>query len=182
MSTLPFTIHRLDRSRIVLTVMFALLLVASMGVAGSSLAQDAASTDGHPLVGSWVIDAGDSPALASFTSDGIAIDVESTGEVGIGTWSATSETAGNLTFVIFFADDESGISGSIIIRAALEYDEATDTASGTYSVTGVGYDGTVYFTEDGAVTASRVPAEGPEMGGNPIPALVVGTPVATPAA
>ena len=83
---------------------------------------------------------------------------------------------------IFFADEESGASGSIIIRAALEYDEATDTASGTYTVTGAGYDGTVFFTDDGTVTATRVPAEGPEMGGNPIPALVVGTPVASPAA
>jgi hypothetical protein len=183
MNTRRFAIAPVFRSRLVaLVILFGLSIVLAAGSAERVVAQDI-SAEGHPLVGTWIIDAGDDgPAIASLTNDGIAIDVESTGEVGLGSWSATSATAGNVTFVLFFEDTENDVAGSIIIRATLDYDEATDTASGTYTVTGVGFDGMDYFSDDGVVTANRLLAEGPEMGGTPIPGLVTAPPEATPAA
>jgi hypothetical protein len=178
-----FLVPALGRSRAVaLVLLFGLLLIMGAGSAVRVIAQDA-STEGHPLVGTWVIDAGeDNLAVASFTGDGTVTDIESSGEVGLGTWVATSPTSGTLTFVIFFSDPESGASGTIVIRGTLDYDEASDTATGSYTATGAGFDGTVYFMDEGTVIATRIPPEAPELGGSPIPVLVVGTPVASPAA
>jgi len=174
LSTLPFTIPRLDRSRIVLTVMFALLLVASMSVAGSSLAQDAASTDGHPLVGTWIIPAnGDDPAIASFSSDGTMIDIEASGEIGLGSWSATSDTGAIATFVIFFDQEDLGGISSLIVRVTLEYDEMTGSATANYTITLVSLDGTVLYADSGSGVAIRLAVEAPDMIGTPIPGLVI---------
>lgn len=162
-----------------LTVAFALLLFA--GMSAPAVAQDA-TTEGHPLVGTWILmTEGDGAAIATFSSDGTMIDAESSGEVGLGSWTATSPTSGTATFAIFFTDPESNTAGAIVIRATLDYDAATDTVAVTYNATGADQFGTVFFSDDGTGTATRLSVEDPSMGGAPLPGLVV-APEATPAA
>ena len=164
-----------------LFLVLALVLVTFVGLRAQAVAQDAA-TEGHPLVGTWILMTdGDGASIATFSSDGTMIDAEASGEIGLGSWTATSPTSATATFAIFFLDPESDTAGTIVIRATLDYDEGTDSVVVTYNATGADQFGTVFFSEGGTGTATRLPVEDPASGGTPLPGLFV-APEATPAA
>lgn len=83
------------------------------------------ATQGHPLVGAWLMTdesdpEGASTFLSSFSSDGIYHQADPDGAVGIGAWEATGANTAALTFMQQFADDEGNNEGSITVRASIE--------------------------------------------------------------
>jgi hypothetical protein len=164
---------------VLILAVVVLLGLAALRQNPTAHAQDATpaagSMAGHPLVGSWIVsDPGGTPALIAFTSDGIVIDTEIDGITGIGSWQPTGDSTAAVTFVL--PVNEPGFAGIIVIRALGEVavDGATFTAP--YTVTGVGADGSVVFTDQGEVSAVRVPVEPVEAGGTPIAGFPTWTP------
>jgi hypothetical protein len=164
-----------------------LMLVGGGGIAARVAAQDAASTAGSPFVGVWIAPplGEETGSITTLSSDGIVVDHETDGTSAIGAWEATGPTSGTITFVFFLNEPADEFTGSVIIRATLEYDEATDTITASYAVTGALADGTIVFSSDelATTTLSRMPVQGPEMAGQPIEGLIGATasPEATPA-
>jgi hypothetical protein len=162
-----------------LALSLALAIFTSLHAPAS--AQDA-TTEGHPLVGTWMLmTEGDGASIATFSSDGTMVDAEASGEIGLGSWVATSPTSATATFAIFFLEPESGTAGTIVIRATLDYDAATDSVSVTHNATAADQFGTVLFSDDGLGSATRLTVEGPESGGASLPGLFV-VPESTPPA
>ena len=165
-----------------------LMLVGGVGMATAAAAQDAAATAASPLVGIWVTSpSGDEGgSITALSSDGIVVDHEADGTTAIGTWEATGPTSGTITFVFFMNEPADQFTGTVIIRATLEYDEAADSVSASYLVSGARQDGTIVFADDepSTTTLTRMPVQGPDMAANPIDALTsapVASPEATPA-
>jgi hypothetical protein len=156
-----------------LVSLLAVVLIGLVAAGGrSTIAQDAATPAamaGHPLIGTWIVtDPTGSPSVTAFTADGIMLDTEvGGGGSGVGTWEATGERTAAFTLVIPIADPQ--FQAVIVIRGTVEIDAAGDTATVPYSITGVGSDGAVVFTDEGQVTAARLPVE---------PIGAVGTPLA----
>lgn len=159
-----------------------LMIVGSGGLVTRVGAQDATATAGSPIVGVWVVNVGGETSITSFGADGALVDIESTGGTGVGAWSATGPTSGSATFIMFFADENQAAAGSAVLRITMDYDEASDSLTLGYSVTGMMPDGSVIseYTDQGTGTATRLPIEGVEMVGTPFAGFVAG-PVATPA-
>lgn len=171
----------------VLTFSLVVLLGLSL-VGGSALvaAQETATpaAGGHPLVGSWILntdpDNPDEPlSLASFTSDGTYIEIDTDG-AGLGAWEPTGDTSANLTFSYV---DPAG--GMVTIRASIEVDAGGRSFTATYTTelrdpaTG---EWSGQIGPDTAV-ATRMVVEGP---GTPVASsdevlAAQGTPQATPA-
>lgn len=170
--------------RSLIAAVAALLLLTGVvaTLPGAAAAQDAAdsSMSGHPLVGSWIIDAGGETSLGAFTSDGIVIDTENTGLSGIGTWVATGDRTGTMTLITPFKEMEMDITGNVAIRATLEVNETGDSVSLAGSITFFGLDGTVLFSDDVTGTGIRLPVESPEMAGTPVAGFPVRQPEGTP--
>lgn len=164
--------------------MLALCLLLGVGAAARVGAQDAATTATSPIVGVWVTPqtADDTGSIVSFSSDGIVHDQETDGTIATGTWEATGAATGTATFVFFMSSEE--FSGAIVIRATLTYDDATDTLTAAYTVTGATPDGTVVWSDDTQVSKAltRMAAQGPEMAGQPLDGLVAPAAAATPTA
>ena len=165
-----------------------LMLVGGSGIATRVSAQDTNSTADSQLVGVWVTSPSgeESGSITALSSDGSVVDHEADGSSAIGTWEATGPTSGTVTFVFFQNEPGDQFTGNVIIRATIEYDEATDSVTANYTVTGAMVDGTIVFGDSELVTTtlSRMPVQGPEMGGQPIDALTsapVSSPEATPA-
>lgn len=167
-----------SRREFAFTTLLALLLAMTVAVAPRTVAQDTDSTEGHPLVGTWIVSADGETSLIALHADGVVVDVEAAGDVGLGSWAAASSTSANVTFGFFI--DFHGSPAAVVIRATLDYDESSDSVSGTYSVTGQTLDGSVVFADSGTAEGTRFPAEGADMGGTAIPALSSGS-AATPA-
>lgn len=170
-----------------LNVIFAVMALCLV-VGGGRTAQVAAQDDPtatSPIVGVWTTPptAEASGSITALSSDGIVVDHDTDGTSALGTWEATGATSGTATFVFFMSEPADQFTGTIIVRATLAYDEATDTLTVSYDATGVSPDGTVVFGggELETLTLTRMPVEGPEMGGQPLDGLV-GAPVASPEA
>jgi hypothetical protein len=151
------------------------LMLAGAGVAARVVAQDAATTAHSPFVGTWVapprgVETG---SITTFTSDGTIVDLESDGASAVGAWEATGPNSATATFV-FFVSSPDDFTGTAIIRAAIEFDEATDSISASYSITGAQTDGVIVFSsqELTTTTLTRLPVQGPEMAGKPINGLL----------
>lgn len=170
------------RSLLAAAAVVLLLLGAIAVLPGRSSAQDAtgASMLGHPLVGSWIIDAGGETSLGAFTSDGIVIDTEATGLSGIGSWVATGDRSGTMTLITPYKEMEMDITGNVAIRATLEVNEAGDSMSLAGSITFFGLDGAVLFSGEVTGTAIRLPVEAPDMIGSPVAGFPVRQPEGTP--
>jgi hypothetical protein len=164
---------------VLIVAVVVLLGLAALGHNTTARAQDAtpaaAAMAGHPLVGSWIVsDPGGTPAMIAFTADGIVIDTEIDGITGIGSWQPTGDRTANVTFVL--PTNEPGFSGIIVIRAAGEVSADGATFTAPYSVTGVGADGSVVFSDQGQVTAVRLPVEPVDAAGTPIAGFPTWTP------
>lgn len=166
--------HVSNRLRVVFTLLaFGLL----MGVAFTArvAAQDD-TTATSPIVGVWVMPpmGENAGSVTTLSSDGIVIDSETDGPWGIGAWEATGPDTGVMTFVFQISEPDAEFTGSIIIRASLTYDAATDTLAARYTVTGAASDGAIVFTDETPVdvTFTRFPAQGHEHVGEPIDGLI----------
>lgn len=131
---------------------FVLALVGAVALGLShrdTVAQDAtpATTTGHPLVGTWIIDRDTSgtteaPAVAVFTADGTSADA---GSGFSGVWQATGPTTADFNF-IGIIDAQDGFSGYFVVGGPIEVDATGDAWTQTYTVMTVTDDGTVVQT------------------------------------
>lgn len=173
--------HALFRFKTVFAIL-ALCLLMAAGGSSRVFAQDD-PTASSPIVGVWVVSpVGDeSGSIIALSSDGVVVDHETDGSTAIGAWEATGPTSGVMTFVFFFNEPADDFTGSVIIRATLTYDDATDTVAVSYTVTGASPDGTVVFSDEAlsAATLTRLAPQGPDDVGQPIEALIL-VPAATP--
>jgi hypothetical protein len=168
--------RRISILAILTTVLLGGLLVFSGAPRiGAQDSTPAAAMAGHPLVGTWIVsETGGTPAVIAFTADGIVVDTEIDGGTGVGSWQPTGDRSAALTFVIPI--NESGFSGIIVIRASGEVSADGATFTAPYSVTGQGADGTVIFSDQGQVTAVRLPVEPVEAMGTPLAGFPTWTP------
>ena len=147
-----------------------LMLVGGSAMAARVAAQDAASTADSPIVGVWVAPqrGEETGSITNLSADGTLVDHETDGTFALGAWEATGPTSATATFV-FFANDEE-FTGNVIIRATIEYDEATDSISASYNATGALPDGTVVWSSEELITTTltRLPVEGPDMAVGPL--------------
>jgi hypothetical protein len=137
--------------RFVIGLSAAALVLLGGTVAGSSvvqaLAPDSAPapTEGHPLVGAWMLTVDefpeDPPSLVIFGADGTFEEVDADGAIGFGAWEATGPTSGNLTFVSMTPNEEGGFDPILTIRATGEVsaDGQTFTAQFTIEFTAEGF-------------------------------------------
>lgn len=110
----------------------------AMAVPFGGAAQDAASRDGHPLVGTWFITSDPSPDappdLVIFGSDGTFQQLEAYGSIGFGVWEATGPNTANLTFSGLNPDESGDFAGTVTIRAAITVAEDGKSLTATYTV------------------------------------------------
>lgn len=104
--------------------------------------------------------------------------------MNLGAWAATGATTANVTVISYDETEESGISGTVTIRAALEVGADGDSLTGEYTFAYVGADGTAPGEAGpGTLTGTRLVVEGP---GEPVMTLeelfgaFAGTPEASP--
>jgi hypothetical protein len=161
------------RVSLVLSLLVVLLL-GLITLAHGATAQDAtetpelelASQDGHSLVGSWIVtEEGNTPSIATFSSDGTVVDIE-TETTMAGSWEATGDDTADATFAGFFSGE--GFSVYVVIRASITVSDDGESFEAPYSFTVVGNDGTVLESGNGTVTAVRFPVEPVEAGGSPL--------------
>jgi hypothetical protein len=177
---------------VVASLLVVLLGVAALAASPLARAQNATPAAGgmagHPLVGSWIInDPTGSPSITAFTADGIVVDTETQGGVGIGSWAITGDNTAAFTFAIPLAGGAQ--QGLIVIRGTLTVDAAGKTLSGPYSFTVTSNTGAVLASGNGQVTGTRLPVEPIAAGGTPLAGFPTWTPqqqgappAATPAA
>lgn len=140
----------------------AMLLATVMAIAlpGTSLAHEEGTFAGHPLVGTWLIaeaEAPDDPFMASFSADGMAIQIEGAGAAVLGVWEPTGPATANLTFRMRL--EEEGFEGVITIRAT--FDVAPDGLSlaGEYTAQIMTADDDAGELGPGAVAGNRMVVE-----------------------
>jgi hypothetical protein len=154
----------------------ALGLTAALGQS-TVLGQEATPlpTVGHPLVGTWVVDrvpdeSTEPPTLIICTSDGIVFDP--LGATG-GAWQATGPRSAAWTLVGLF---DGGSAGYLLVRTAVDVDDAGMAYSGTSSITLVNPDGSIQGTFPATPRANRMPIEPVEAGGTPLAGFPTWTP------
>ena len=121
-----------------------------------------ASTEAHPLIGTWIAtDTSDpenpSTFVAAFSAGGTFVQVED-GEVSLGVWEPTGPTSAALTFSDQDPAEEGG--GSFTIRATVEVAPDGQTFTAEYTVEVSGVEGvTPGEYGPGSVTGTRVVVE-----------------------
>ncbi len=173
------------RSSILVALVLA-LLVGAVGVGrsvGTATQQATATTTGHPLVGTWMVDPEvddptNPPSFDVYMADGTAINVGSEGATA-GAWEATGPRTATLTFAGLMKEAAPGTS--FILRANIEVDESGESLTGPHSFTLVAADGTILAGVQGGIArGTRFHAEPLEAVGKTLPGFPTWTP-ATPA-
>jgi hypothetical protein len=138
-------------------VIAVIALAWTTGALSSTSAQDTVSDtlEGHPLVGSWLVDTDittetDAPQLGIWTSDGIMIGPGDGATAG--TWQAADEHTGLVSFIGPFPDG----SGSIVVRGPHTVDDAGETWTAPYSWTIVAPDGSVLDSGESTARGIRI--------------------------
>ena len=147
-------------------VVVLLVAVAAFGFRSDADAQET-STQGHPLVGTWLADTdpeatGNALDTLSFTADGTFTDVEAGGFVQLGAWEATGERTANLAIVAYELDEEGNNIGSTTIRVSIEVGADGNRFTAEYTIEFIQADGTSGGEAGpGIVTGERLVVEGP---------------------
>jgi hypothetical protein len=121
-----------------------------------------ASTEGHLLVGAWVLSDAAQPdapqSLAVYTSDGIYQQTDYDGASGYGAWESTGPTSAAMTFMQLFPDENGDVGRSATVRATIEVNADGQSFTADYTVE---LGGGVPAGEfgPGAVTATRIAVE-----------------------
>jgi hypothetical protein len=182
----------MHRSALRVVCLFASVLVlVGVLVVGRSLSDAQAqgqSTQDHPLVGNWAIDAegqGTPTDVVAFHADGTATDVETDGTVELGGWEATGPTTATLTLWGSDTDENGQLLGTAVIRVSLEVSADGNSLTGQYTIEFTDSAGTNSGEAGPApVTGTRLLVEAP---GTPVMSMeelfgsFEGTPEATPA-
>jgi hypothetical protein len=177
------------RRLLVSLIVVVLIALSALGLRSGAVAQDT-STEGHPLVGTWLADTeteddeGASEVFI-FTSDGGYTQVDPDGEVLLGAWEATGANTANLTIVSYETDENGDNAGSIKVRASIEVGADGDSFTAQYTLEVTDPDG-ASMGEAGpaSATGTRLQVEAP---GTPVMTMdelfgaLEGTPEATPA-
>lgn len=159
------------------------LLLGFVAIAGSTRAQEATPLAGvipepiHPIVGTWIVtDLGPetSPSVTSFTSDGVVIDVEADGGVGLGVWQPTGERTAAFTMIVPLAFED--FYATIQINVTVSIDASGDSGIAEYTYTAVLADGTVGDAGTGSVAITRMPVQPLDAAGTPMAAFPVWNP------
>jgi hypothetical protein len=176
--------------RFVIVLSAVLMLAGGLAIALPRVQAQDASTQDHPLVGVWSIDAemdgADAPTdIVTFHADGTATDVESDGSVQVGGWEATGPNTAALTFWSIESDENDEVFGMVTIRVSLEVGADGNSLTGEYTIDFQMTGGTTSGEAGPAsVTGTRLAVEAP---GTPVMSMeelfgsFEGTPVATPA-
>ena len=181
---------------VALSGMLVVLGVLAVGMVGRGASAQDATTEGHPLVGTWI--ANTDPAEGSvphdvfiFDSDGTYIEQDADGATQLGAWAATGPTTATLTVVAFEAEDEDGtVVSSYKIRATIEVGADGNSFTAQYTLEFIDSDGTsTGEVGPGTATGTRLVVEAP---GTPVMTMDdlfssfegedEGAPEATPAA
>jgi len=148
-------------------------LILSTSAAGQ--AATPASMQGHPLVGTWIVDripddSTDAPTVIIFTSDGAVID-----PLGgtAGAWQATGPRSAAWTLVGLF---DGGAGGYLLVRAVADVDDTGMTYDGSSSVSLVAPDGSVDGSFPATPHGTRMPIEPVEAGGTSLGGFPTWTP------
>ena len=152
-------------------LLVSLIVVVFVALAAAGLrtgvgAQDA-TTQGHPLVGTWLADTDqENPDNAvdvfQFTSDGAYVEMDANGDSSLGAWEATGDTTATLTVVQGQADDEGTNFGTFTLRASIEVGADGDSFTAEYTFEFVQPDGTSSGEAGpGIATGERLVVEGP---------------------
>ena len=175
-----------------LTAIIAVVVIVG-GIAISGMrdlqtsAQDAtpASLEGHPLIGTWMVDTDiatdtDLPEVGIFTSDGSVFGLGATRWVS-GAWEATDGSTGSVTMAGVFAADGGGYA---VLRGLHVVDETGNAWSCDCTFTIVAPDGSVVASGMATAHATRLPIESADAVGSPLAGFPTWTPAteATPAA
>jgi hypothetical protein len=175
---------------VALAALLSLVGFVAIGPAQAEISAQDVTTQGHPLVGTWLVDNDQStesnvPENITFTSDGTLIDVQGS-ETTLGVWAATGATTANVTFSGYSGDESGNYAGGYMVRASVEVSADGNSFTGQYTIESLNPDGTTSGQAGpGTVTATRVMAEAP---GTPVMtteelfgSFGEGTPEATPA-
>ena len=165
----------------------ALMLTAAVAAGPATLAQGAApdSLEGHPLVGSWLLDANaddpsNLPSRVIFSSDGTFLEVDEDG-LGVGSWESTGPSSGALTILFTQPPDANGAITTVKVRAAIEVSDDGQSLSASYTLDFIGPDGTS-SGEFGPATATATRIAVEPMGTPVGPIAPPPSPAASPAA
>ena len=143
-----------------------LIAVAAFGLRSGTAAQDT-TTEGHPLVGTWLADTDqESPDNALdtfvFSADGTFFQSEAGGGSVLGAWEATGDRTATLTAVGAEADENGTNVGSIWIRASIEVSEDGNSFTAEYTIEFVQPDGAASGEAGpGIATGDRLVVEAP---------------------
>ena len=124
----------------------------------------AVSTEGHPLVGAWLLVEADDPdrppSLVAFTSDGIYQQADFDGTASYGSWEATGPSSAAMTFIQQFPGDDGEFGGSTMIRASIEVNPDGQSFTADYTIEMGGDEGAPAGEYGpGAVSATRIAVE-----------------------
>jgi hypothetical protein len=178
------------RNGLVFALVIALVLGSALAVHARRTAAQAATPAAagvHPFVGTWVVDTlvgsqTDSPEIAIVTPDGRLAGLGANRVAG-GTWEPIDAHSALLTLVSVF--DKGGIGGYVVIRGPHVVDATGNHWTCACTVTIVGADGQVQTAMRTQATGDRLPVQGPEQMGQPLPIVPTWTPprpTATPTA
>ena len=125
--------------------------------------EGAASTEGHPIVGAWILIVDDDPeappTLSAFSADGIYHDSEFEGGGGMGAWEATGPTSAALTLVQQFPTEDDESAEQVTIRATIEVDPDGQSFTGEYTIELAGEGAPAGEYGPGTVTGTRIVVE-----------------------
>jgi hypothetical protein len=159
----------MQRFTVSLAVVVVLLVGGLATLGRTTTAQEgtpaAMSAADHPVVGAWRWNNAPEDLLpntyAIFHDDGTYHEVAGQ-DTGIGVWQPTGERTVEIGYLFQDLDPTSAAfePGTVILRAAVEVNEAGDAATVTYGVEARAPDGTVAFQVDGLEgTLTRITLE-----------------------
>src|SRR4051794_35740299 len=143
-----------------------LLGIVSMGGRGAAQAQDG-SGDTHPIVGTWLADTDpenteDALDTFQFSADGGYIEVDSNGDVQLGSWEETGEYTANLTIVAYQGDDDGNNYGGYTVRGSITVAADGMSFDATYTLEVLAPDGSGSGQAGpGHATGTRLEIEAP---------------------
>jgi hypothetical protein len=168
-------------------VVVVLGLLVTFGFSTTARQATPTAMDGHPLVGTWLLDTNaddpaNAPEVTIFTADGAYISVDAEGFPNHGVWEASGERSATLTIVSPGLEDEGAFAGTFMVRATIEVDETGDAFTAQYTGEFVGPDGTgTGEYGPGTATATRIAVEAMGTPAGPIEVLFEEEAAATPA-
>lgn len=147
-------------------VVAAIVVIGSLASSGrgdpGTSAQEAApgSLDGHPLVGTWIVDTNvdtetDPPEIGIFTAEGSAFGLGA-GRWVSGVWEAADDVTGAATLAGVF--DANG-GGYVVLRGPHQVDESGAAWTCPCTFTVVAADGTVLDSGTANAHGARLPNE-----------------------